>query len=1158
MKNLLLAVFFLCAMSVNARPLPPILPPITGTLTVCEGQMTTLSNGTIGGTWSSTNTAVATIDMATGEVTGVGAGTATISYEVGADYAIEVVTVDPAPAAITGSTVICEGSTSALANATAGGAWTSALPGVASIDGSTGLVTAISPGVVVISYTAAGCTRTTLATVNPLPFAGAITGSDTVCVAGTDVLVDVEAGGVWYSSNTIIATVATDGTVTGVSGGTVTISYTVTNSCASASATFAITVNTAPTAAAFTGSLLVCANDTVHLSHVTTGGVWASSDVAIATIGSDDGIVSGIASGTASMSYTLTNSCGSTTVMDVMTVNPVPAAIAGADIVCRTMTTTLTNDSVGGTWSSSNITNASIDATTGVLTGLLAGTSVISYVLPTGCAATVIATVNNTPPGVGGFVTVCQGLTSTLTNATPGGTWSTTDATVTVDGTTGVYSGLTPGTANISYTLASGCYVTRTVTVYTSPDPVTATATSICRLTTVTVSDATPGGTWTSSSPVIASVGATTGVVAGNGVGTARITYRMPGACVSTIVVTVLAAPTVITGTSVVCEGATTSLSNATYGGVWISANTSVAVIVTPSGLVGGISAGTTLVSYALPDGCFKTTTVTVNPIPAVITGPTSVCTGKTIALADATPGGTWMSSGGPVTVGTSGIVTGVTTGTGSVSYRIAATACTRVTDITVDPSPTAITGTAAVCEAGGTTVLSSMPATGTWSSGSSSIATIATTAGYVTGVAPGTTVMTYTLPITGCIATKTVTVNTLPAVISGPAAVCEGSTITLSSSPSSGTWTSSASGTASAGLTSGIVTGISAGSANITYRIATGCIRVMPVTVNALPDPGSVTGATSLCESATITLAPTVSGGTWATTTGAATVSTSGDVTGTGGGPDTVIYSVTGVCGTSIVTYPVTVNPLPAIGTIGGYAHVCVGLTSLLSDPVTGGIWSNSSSPAATVSATGLVTGVSPGTSTISYTRTNLCGSVSATREVTVHALVDPGTLTGGDSICIGDTILLENTVTGGTWSSTAYWIASINGTTHKVIGLFPGTTTIRFIKSNECSTDTAFHDVTVKTQLECETSVSPSAIKTATSIRVYPNPTNGVVTLESPVAGNLSIYSLDGRALQQYSVTTNETTLTLPRNLSAGIYMCRFVGSDGSVATMRLVYEQ
>jgi len=77
------------------------LPEITGNTSVCQNYITTLSNAVSGGTWTSANTSVATINSSSGEVTGVAAGTTEITYSVPSgitSYNLVVfttVTVDP-------------------------------------------------------------------------------------------------------------------------------------------------------------------------------------------------------------------------------------------------------------------------------------------------------------------------------------------------------------------------------------------------------------------------------------------------------------------------------------------------------------------------------------------------------------------------------------------------------------------------------------------------------------------------------------------------------------------------------------------------------------------------------------------------------------------------------------------------------------------------------------------------------------------------------------------------------------------------------------------------------------------------------------------------------------------------------------------------------
>jgi uncharacterized protein YjdB len=53
-----------------------------GATSVCVGANVTVANPTGGGSWSSSDNSIAIVNAATGVVTGVAAGTATISYTV--------------------------------------------------------------------------------------------------------------------------------------------------------------------------------------------------------------------------------------------------------------------------------------------------------------------------------------------------------------------------------------------------------------------------------------------------------------------------------------------------------------------------------------------------------------------------------------------------------------------------------------------------------------------------------------------------------------------------------------------------------------------------------------------------------------------------------------------------------------------------------------------------------------------------------------------------------------------------------------------------------------------------------------------------------------------------------------------------------------------
>ena len=57
---------------------------------------------------------------------------------------------------------------------------------------------------------------------------------------------------------------------------------------------------------------------------------------------------------------------------------------------------------------------------------------------------------------------------------------------------------------------------------------------------------------------------------------------------------------------------------NSLGGGTWSSDNTAIAVVGYSTGVVTGVAAGTTIITYITASGCFVTTSVTVNPTPAI------------------------------------------------------------------------------------------------------------------------------------------------------------------------------------------------------------------------------------------------------------------------------------------------------------------------------------------------------------------------------------------------------------------------------------------------------------------------------------------------------------------------------------------------------------
>ncbi|MBK7134350.1 MAG: Ig domain-containing protein [Bacteroidales bacterium] len=254
----------------------PLPAPITGTLTVCVGSTTTLSDITPGGSWSSATPAVATID-AGGVVTGVSAGTSLISYTLptGCEETTTVTITAPTAQTITGVSSLCIGFTDTWVSTSPGGTWSSSDPSVATVGAASGLVTGISDGTSLITYsvTIGGCINTTnkIVTINPNAGITSVTGSSPLCITGTATYTanGVVLGGgtgAWSSSNAAIATVDAAGLVTGVSAGTCDIIYTITGGCGGVvSAQQSVTINPNASITSVTGASPVCIGGIVPL-----------------------------------------------------------------------------------------------------------------------------------------------------------------------------------------------------------------------------------------------------------------------------------------------------------------------------------------------------------------------------------------------------------------------------------------------------------------------------------------------------------------------------------------------------------------------------------------------------------------------------------------------------------------------------------------------------------------------------------------------------------------------------------------------------------------------------------------------------------------------------------------------------------------------------
>lgn len=150
--------------------------------------------------------------------------------------------------------------------------------------------------------------------------------------------------------------------------------------------------------------------------------------------------------------------------------------------------------------------------------------------------------------------------------------------------------------------------------------------------------------------------------------------------------------PPFIAGTTLLCEGTTTTLGASVSGGTWSSGSTATATI-DASGTVTAVSAGTAIITYTTTTG-MDTALITVHPQPASVTGASSVCVGATGTYSCATAGGTWASSStATATIDATGTVTGVAVGTSTITYTLTG-GCNSTLGISVIACPTDVAGT--------------------------------------------------------------------------------------------------------------------------------------------------------------------------------------------------------------------------------------------------------------------------------------------------------------------------------------------------------------------------------------------------------------------------------------------------------------------------------
>ncbi|MGB4841253.1 MAG: Ig-like domain-containing protein [Saprospiraceae bacterium] len=1027
--------------------------------TACAGSIDTIQGANpITGTWSAlgTNPAGATLGAqpagaALVTFSNAASGTYSFIYSTPSCSDTMNIVVTAKPTVSSPVSILCIGSTTTLVSDSIG-TWVSNSPSIASVNASTGLVTALAQGSATFTFTqtSTGCSSTTSPiTVNPKPPVS-VTGNPAVCIGSTTTL-SPTTGGTWLDVFPGIATVnPSTGLVTGVSAGTGRFVFTETlTGCKSD--TINVIVTPKPTIT-LTGPASICVFATTTFTPDTLG-TWHSTNATVATI-SNSGVVTGLSGGTSRFIWTQTSTGCKSDTSAVITVIARPTVSLLNAVRCVGATTSLSANKVG-TWVSNNTSVATVLDST--VTAVSQGLATFTFTeTATGCQNTTTGlTVNPKPTVLVAANPICIGSSTTLSPSS-GGTWSqVAGGTGTLTLVSNTVTGLTAGTKTVRFTeTASTCTNDTTITITPSPVVSITGANSICVGFTTQLSP-NSGGTWASSNLSVASV-SNTGLVTGLSVGSATFTFTLTGSCSSlpTAPVTIKNKPVVsISGSNAICIGATTTLSvSPITGGTWTSNNPSVATVNSSTGLVTAVSAGSATFYFTETTGCVSDNTapVTVNTPPTVsFTGPSVICAGFTTTLSPTT-GGTWASSDTLIAkVNNAGLVTGVSAGPVTFTFTQTSSGCvSSALQGRVSAKPIVnITGSSPICIDSTTSV--SSDSTGTWVSSAPSVATI-TNGGLITGISQGTAIFTFT-STAGCAADPIISIAILPrptVTVSGPTSICIAGTTTLTPT-TGGTWTSNDPSIATVNSSSGVVTGVAAGSVTFVFTSTSGCVSLptAPVTVNPKPII-VVNGASSICVGSTTNVSP-ATGGSWQSSNSAiATVTNAGLITGITPGSVTFTYTQSSTNCASNPSSPITITPGP-VANLGPDTTLCIGATTTLS-PNSGGTWTSSNTAVATINATtALVTAVSQGSVTFRF-RLSSTGCLSApTSPITVNGRPTVS-ISGTTNICIGGTTQLSPS-TGGTWISNSPAIASVTDE-GIVTGEAAGSATFTFTLTGGC----------------------------------------------------------------------------------------------------------
>ena len=837
------------------------------------------------------------------------------------------------------------------------------------------------------------------------------------------------------------------------------------------------------------------------------------------------------------------------TILQPVTIN---ANVSKTDAKCNGNNGTATSVPSGGSGPYTYSWGTSPVQTGATATGLIAGTYTVTVRDVGGCTGTASVTITDNSLALtsSSVDPICGGTNNGTASITAtGGTlpytysWSSNPVQ-----TTATATGLQGSTYIGIVTDGAGCSASVTITINQPspllPEPKNTSTINCAGITTGSAHVDVSGGT--AAFTYLWSNGQTTQNITGLSSGTYTITVTDSKGCTGQNIVNVIPPPPLslnyfpsnITGCNGDNTGSVTINPVGGNPGYTYSWNTT-PVKTTQS--ITGLTAGTYTVVVTDNTGC----TASLNNV--VITQPTAItpsassvpvgCVANNGTASITATGGTgsytylWAPTGKTTTT-----ITGLSAGTYSVTVTDA-NGCSKTTSVNVtNASPPTVgisgvvnnvnctgsaTGSATVTATGGTGTL-----TYSWNNGVTS----------TTASAGGLTAGSYKVTVTdanGCTATQTINItqpaSAVNATTASTNATCGGSTGTASVTGSGGTpsynflWNN--------GQTTTTISGLSAGSYNVTVTDGNGCSKNASVSVNNSGGPtvgisGAVTnvGCTgSATGSATVTATGGTAPLTYSWNNGV--TSTTGTVSGLTAGTYIVTVKDANNCAqgqTVIITQPAS-----ALGsTITGQGNVgCMGsATGSAAVTGTGGtpayiyLW-NTGQTSATI------TGLTSGTYSVTITDANSC-TKQQTVVITEPASALGSTITSTNAACGGSNGSASVTATGGTSGYNYTW-SPIGGTNAIANNLSAGTYTVSITDVNGCTrTET--------------TSVGNSAGPTA-SIDSQSN-----VSCNGSATGSATVTASGGTPNYVYNWNNGQTTAGVT-GLTAGTYTVIISDANG-----------